>query len=70
VKFLIEEKKLSERRAARLVQVSRTVLRYGKRGDGSGKLRDEIRRLSFRHRTGVLSVVRDGDDKVKAFVKK
>jgi transposase InsO family protein len=51
VKFLIDEKKLSERRAARLVQVSRTVLRYGKREDANDKLRNEIRRLSFRHRT-------------------
>ncbi len=41
VSFLIEDKKLSERRASRLVKVSRTVLRYEKREDGDGELREE-----------------------------
>lgn len=51
MKFLVEQSRFSERRAARLVSVSRTVVRYQKQPNQNVSLRDDIRRLSFRYRT-------------------
>lgn len=50
MEFLKEEKKLSERRASRLIGVSRRVLRYRSTRGEDLKLREAIRILAFRHR--------------------
>lgn len=50
VEFLCSRKKLSERRAAKLVDISRAVIRYRKSPDRNVRLRNAIRRLAFRHK--------------------
>lgn len=50
MKFLRVEKKLSERRASRVIGVSRRVVRYRSTREEDQKLREEIQRLAFRHR--------------------
>lgn len=50
MEFLRVEKKLSERRASRVIGVSRRVVRYRSARQEDPKLREAIRRLAFRHR--------------------
>lgn len=50
MEFLRVEKKLSERRASRVIGVSRRVIRYRSTREEDQKVREAIRRLAFRHR--------------------
>lgn len=47
----MRNKGLSERRAARLIGLSRSVLRYRKRGKDDGRIRGSIRRIAHAKRT-------------------
>lgn len=50
MEFLRKEKGLSERRAASVVGVSKSVLRYRKSGRRDDGVREALRRLAFRYR--------------------
>lgn len=50
MKFLVQEKRVSERRALRLVRLSSSVLRYRKQEDRNVKLVEAIRSLAMKHR--------------------
>ncbi len=45
-----QRKGLSERRALKLVGMSPSVLRYERRDDGNGELREQIVAMAHRHR--------------------